>query len=135
MRKFIIALFVAASLGGCANSPLVVTPSPGQPVNVLQTPEGQIKFGADTITAISTTATGLLRNHVMTLQQAEGLNALLHGAGDALDRANVILVACRAENPGSAGKLPDPCKPGVNELIVLSLDTIANVKRTVDSKK
>jgi hypothetical protein len=122
MRKLFLAVALAASLAGCAAG---LAPA---------TPEAQIKAGADGLTATTTLATALLRNNKISVPQAKSYRVLLGAASSALDEANTTLLACRKATGSTAATPSDPCRPSVADVITLALDSIGNVKRTLDSK-
>lgn len=100
-----------------------------------QTPEAQIAAGANSLTAATTLATVALRNDKITVVQAKSYRTLLGAASSALDDANGALEKCRTATGSTSATSPDPCKPSVVSVIALALDSIANVKRTLDAAK
>lgn len=122
--KAFLAAFVlgAASLVlGCATT------------GVLSSPEAQIKTGSDSLAATTGTMTVLLRNQKITIAQGDTFRVFLGAASTALDKATATLVACRAATPPPT-LTSDPCRPQVNDMIVLALDSVANVKKALDAK-
>lgn len=98
-----------------------------------QSPEAQIKAGADSLTVATTVTTTALRNDKITVLQAKNARAALGAASTALDDANGALVKCRAATGSSPSTSPDPCKASVVSIIQIALDSIASVKRNVDA--
>lgn len=98
------------------------------------TPEGQIKTGADSLTATTTLATVLLRNDKITVSQAKSYRVVLGAASTALDDANATLVDCRKKTGSTQASSPDPCKPSVTDVLGVALSSIATVKKTLDAK-
>lgn len=100
-----------------------------------QSPEAQIAAGASSVATATTLATVALRNDKITVVQAKSYRTMLGAAGSALDDANGQLVKCRAATASTSTTSPDPCKPGVVTVIQVALDSVANVKRALDSAK
>lgn len=121
LKAFALALVFA--IAGCATTGI------GQP-----SPESQILTGAQAVTATATVATVALRNNAITVEQAKAFRAILGAASTALDSANETLVKCRKET-GVFTMTADPCRPKVQDLIVLALDSVANVKRALPAPK
>lgn len=118
-------LLVGLLLASCAELQTVVFP---------QSPEAMIAAGASALTATTTVTTIALRNNKITTEQAVGFRGMLGAASTALNDSNKSLLECRAATGSSSTSNPDPCKPKVVDLVKLALDSIANVKRVVDSK-
>lgn len=119
--RILAAVVLAASFAfGCANL-----------TQVGQSPEAQIKAGADAVTAVTTTATVLLRNQKITVVQAKSYRNMLGAANEALKDANADLEACRV---ATVKTTPDPCWAKVSDVVTIALDNIAGVKRALDAK-
>jgi len=125
MKMIRIAL-AALLLSACAEFSTAVLP---------QSPESQIAAGANALTTATTVTTVALRNDKITTIQAKNYSAMLHAAGNSLDDANAALLKCRTATGSNSATNPDPCKQSVVTIIQLALDSIANVKRTVDAVK
>lgn len=97
-------------------------------------PESQIKTGADSLTATTTLATVLLRNDRITVDQAKSYRVMLGAASTALDDSNKTLLDCRKKTGSTQAATPDPCQPAVADVIKVALDSITNVKKTLDQK-
>lgn len=125
MKKHLLLLFAAASLmlAGCASMG-----------DSLASPEAQIAAGANTLTATTTLATVALRNQKITVSQAKSFRSMLGAASSSLDDANAALLACRKATGTTAAASPDPCAHGVTDVIKIALDTVAGVKRALDSR-
>ncbi len=123
MKHYVLAVLLAfaAAFAGCAGG-LGYT-----------SPEAQIATGANALTGATTLATVALRNNKITVVQAKSYRVMLGAAGQALDDANTTLVKCRADTHTAPGLASDPCQPSVVGMITLALDSIANVKRTLDA--
>jgi hypothetical protein len=100
----------------------------------LPSPEAQIKAGADTISATTQTATRLLQTQSITVAQAQSYRAMLGSAAEALKDVNTDLVACRAATNSNEKTSPDPCYAKVKDVLVIALDNIAAMKRTLSAK-
>lgn len=122
--KKLVAAFALLVLAACTTVGSVIGP----------TPEAQIANGATAHTAATTLATSLLKNDRITVAQAKSFRVLLGASSTALDDANVTLLACRKATGSSSTARPDPCQPGVSDVIRLALDGIANVRRTLEAK-
>lgn len=122
MKRFLIVAALAAALTGCAST------------GGGQSPEAQIAAGANALTATATLATVLLRNEKISLDQAKSYRVLLGAASSALDTAQATLVQCRQITGSTPRTTEDPCRPQVADVIVLALNSIAGVKKTLDSK-
>ena len=124
MFKCIQALAIALvlTIAGCATGPFSASP------------ESQIEVGAVTLTATTTLATVLLKNDKISVSQAKSYRVMLGAASTALDEANATLMACRKTTLTTASTSADPCQLAVTDVIKLALDSISNVKRTLDSK-
>lgn len=98
-------------------------------------PEAQIKTGADSLKATTTLATVALRNDAITVNQAKSFRVMIGASSTTLDDANKTLLECRKKTGSTAETKPDPCRLAVQDVIKISLDNIANVKRTLDAKQ
>lgn len=121
--KKLFAVIILTLAAGCASTP-----------QIGGTPEAQIVKGAQAHTAATTLATVLLRRDAITAGQAKGFSGLLHAASDALNSANATLLACRKSTGSTQDTSPDPCWPGVVDLIGLALNGIAGVQKALESK-
>jgi uncharacterized lipoprotein YbaY len=121
IRSLILA--AALALAGCAAT-----------VSVGQSPEQQIAVGAQSVTASTTLATVLLRDHKITVPQAKSYRNMLVAAGESLKDANTELVACRASTGSTSATAPDPCWPKVSDVVGIALTNIAGVKKALDAK-
>lgn len=120
MKRLILCV-AALVLSACASGPLT-------------SPEAQITAGANALTATAVVVTTALRNDKITVEQAKSMRAVLSAAGTALDGAAATLATCRVKQPAPPAAGADPCQPAVADLITLALDSVANVKRTLDAK-
>ena len=134
MKALFKALFFTAILV-LTPAALVVAVSGCSTLTALgSTPEAQIVTGANALTVATTGATVALRNDKITVTQAKNYSAILHGASSTLDTANGALLACRKASGSTSATSPDPCRTSVIADIQLALDSIASVKKTLDSK-
>jgi len=118
--KLICAILAAALLSACS----VMTTSPEQ----------QIRDGANTVTAVTTVATSLLRLDKITVVQAKSYRAMLGTASGHLDVANATLLTCRKNTGSTSATNPDPCKATVASDIALAVTVAGELKRVLDSK-
>lgn len=136
--KRIALILVAALLAitGCATVQELGATVGTSVSNVVapKTPEAQIKFGADAGAAVTATTSALLKNDRITVAQAEGYLIMVKGARDTLGKMEATLTRCRASTGSTPQTSPDPCKPAVADLLALSLNSIASVKRALDAK-
>jgi len=123
MKKLFACLLLSLSIVGCAALTAIGS-----------TPEAQIVTGANALAVATTGATVALRNDKITVAQAKNYSAILHGASATLDTANGTLLACRKASGSTSATSPDPCRTSVIADIQLALDSIASVKKTLDSK-
>lgn len=121
MKRVLYLATLAIALFGCAAMSV--------------SPEKQITEGANALTAATTLATVALKNDKITVSQAVAARTVLAAAGSALDNANDALVQCRKATGSKFDSNPDPCKQSVVGTITLALDSIANVKRSLDATK
>lgn len=136
MKTSLIALALAAALAGCAGTPSTtgVTGALSAPVTLgTQSPEAQMKLGADTVTELNVLATKLLANHVITVTQAKGYRNMLVAANESLKDANADLLACRVTTPAPATGT-DPCWLKVSDVASLALANIAGIQKTLKAK-
>ena len=101
----------------------------------LPSPEAQITAGAQAGAAATATTTDLLRAHKITVAQAKGYRNMLAAAPEGLKDANTDLVACRSQTGSDHKTSPDPCWPRVQDVVLIALENVASIKRTVDAKK
>jgi hypothetical protein len=101
---------------------------------LLQSPEAEIKTGADAHAAATTLASVLLQNDKISVAQAKSYRVLLGAASTALDTANADLEACRTKTGSTQKSSPDPCRPTVEDVIALALASIQNVQKTLSAK-
>lgn len=130
--KSIAAIAVTTLAIGCAQVAQVGQTASGF---LPQTPEAQIVAGAGALTAATTVAGTALRNDKITVSQAKSYRVMLGAASAALDQAHADLVKCRAATGSTPTTSPDPCRPGVVPVLQLALESIANIKRTIDAGK
>jgi hypothetical protein len=118
-----LALALCVAVAGCA-TPIAVGPSP----------EAQIKTGADSVTAATTLATVLLRDHKISVPQAKSYRNMLAAAGESLKDANTELEACRKDTGSTAATSPDPCWPKVQDVVTIALQNIGGVRAALAAK-
>lgn len=123
MKRTLAALALAA-IAGCAAITQVGLPSP----------EAQIATGANTVTAATTVATVLLREHKITVPAAKSYRNMLAASGESLKDANTDLEQCRKDTGSTPATSPDPCWAKVGDVIRIALENITSVKRSLDAK-
>jgi uncharacterized cupredoxin-like copper-binding protein len=125
LKRTIAPFFLAAALfAGCAAIQQVGLPSP----------EAQITAGAQAGAAATVTANTLLRDHKITVPQAKTYRNVLAAGLEGLKDANTDLLACRTATGSTEKTTPDPCWGKVSDVVRIALESIASVKKTVDSK-
>lgn len=126
IKRTIAPFFLAALLfAGCAAIQQVGLPSP----------EAQITAGGQTVNAAIATTSELLAARKITVSQAKGLRNMLAASNETLKDGLADLEACRKATGSNEKTSPDPCWPRVQDVVVIALDNVASIKKTVDSKK
>lgn len=125
MRIKSLILAAAFALSGCANFTGTV---------LGDSPEAQIKTGADAGTAATVTMTTLLRNQKISVVQGKSYRNMLAASNEALTDANTDLLACRVRTGSTSKTTPDPCWLTIADVVRLALDNISGVKKTLESK-
>jgi hypothetical protein len=124
MKRILAVIALAVGLSACAITGQVFGPSP----------EAQIQTGAQTLTAVTTIATALLKNDRITVEQAKNYRGILGTASTHLDAAAATLKRCRQATGSSASTRPDPCAPGIMADIGLAISIVGELRKTLDAK-
>lgn len=123
-KLFVLSLLLVGMLG-CANLTGTV---------LGDSPEAQIKAGADAGAAATVMMTTLARNQKITVVQFKTYRNMLGASNEALKDANTNLLSCRTLTNSTANTSPDPCWLNVSDVVKLALDNIGGIKKTLESK-
>lgn len=101
----------------------------------LSSPEAQITAGAHAGDAATVLVLERLKDRKITPNEGESYSKMLETSQGSLQRVKNDLSACRKETNSTPQTVPDPCWAKISDVVLIAVENITSIKRSLDAKK